>query len=109
MRRFERPIALALFVCWAIGFGTLIWSASQHHPTEHNSHRATDAEQKTESPTPQDRASIKPQSDPTNEKSSEHQKGALETFFEIKLTDVLLIFFTAVLAYRTSGSFVETA
>src|SRR5450756_1177777 len=31
MRRFEKPIVLALFGCLAIGFGALVWTASHHH------------------------------------------------------------------------------
>jgi|SRR6267378_6678272 len=88
---------LAVFACWIFVFGALIWSASKPLQADQNASRSGDTEHKASAPTPQHSATV------------QHEKTALENFFELKLTDVLLVIFTAVLAYKTSGLFTETA
>jgi hypothetical protein len=95
--KLTNAVVLAVFACWIFGFGALIWSASKHPPADQNASRSGDTEHKANAPTPQQSATVL------------HEKTALETFFELKLTDVLLVIFTAVLAYKTSGLFTETA
>jgi hypothetical protein len=97
MRRFEKPIVLALFACWVIGFGALIWGTSNHSPVKQNTHGTGYAKEQANAPSQRSSA------------IHAHEKGMFDTFFEIKLTDVALIFFTAMLAWRTSGLFTETA
>jgi hypothetical protein len=109
MRRFEKPIVLGLFACWSVGFGAVIWKASQHSPANYNSSRSSETKEQTRPPLPNKGASVQTQTNPADSESRKYEKTALETFFELKLTDVLLVVFTAILAWRTSGLFVETA
>jgi hypothetical protein len=46
MKRFERSIVLALFACLIVGFGAVMWNASQPRLAKHNNQGATTAEQK---------------------------------------------------------------
>jgi hypothetical protein len=101
---------VAIFGCWLFGFAALIWSASQHPSSERANRQTAHAEQqKTIKAVPQKGAPAQSQAGMANDARSERQRSELEMFFEIKLTDALLVFFTAVLAYKTSGLFVETA
>jgi hypothetical protein len=109
LTKIVNALALMLFACWIFAFGTTVWDASHHSPSKKNSNWGGYAERKADPPSPQNRIAVEAQAAPAQNKSSQHEKTTLETFFEIKLTDVALIFFTAVLAWKTSGLFVETA
>jgi hypothetical protein len=109
LTKLTNAFVLAIFACWIFGFGYTIWGASHHSPTDQNANGASHAKYEAESPAPSNRAAVESKPSPTNNQTRDSEKTALEIFFEIKLTDVALIFFTAVLAFKTSGLFTETA
>jgi hypothetical protein len=109
LKNLTNGLVLAIFAFWVFGFCLVAWNASDQSPTDQNTNRTSYAKNETKPSAPKSTAAVQPQSSPATGQTGNHEKSALETFFEFKLTDVLLVVFTAVLAYRTSGLFVETA
>lgn len=108
-KSFLNALVLVLFALWVVGFVCLSWTASNHSPANQHANRGSHTEKKTNAPTPQNSATVETPPNPTNDQSAKREKTAFEVFFELKLTDVLLVIFTALLAWKTSGLFTETA
>src|SRR5882724_11750787 len=105
-------------VAWAV-IGLPAINALDQTPAQQGQDRSGPAEQSTDTFVP---GRIAQQSNPKQEtKEPDAHKGVvphnfLESavewavkFFELKLTDVLIVFFTGVLAVKTAGLFKETA
>lgn len=99
MRRLFGLVALAILI---IG-GIAVVPPSQKIPAQQQTERTSTAKNKPDA--------MKAKILQSHEKQSDAGSVLdwLIRFFEVKLTDILIVFFTAVLAYKTSGLFKETA
>lgn len=102
--------ALFLFALWLFVALPILYAPQQQW---HGGASAAQNETQSGSPAP---AAPKSDTKQDHEKANKQQITVFETFFhwvrtffEIKLTDVLIVFFTAVLAVKTGGLFTETA
>ncbi len=86
LKRFERPIVLALFSCWIIGFGLV----ASYHPGPSAKHQSQQAETVA-----QDREASKPAAVNRAQSGESHdQQESKGEFWTAKLTDWLLAGFT---------------
>ena len=117
LARLLNAALIALSVCFLIGFGWLVYSASNYSPTKQQYERTSDTQQKADFPA--QIGSTAPIREPHSKKTApEDYRGKyapldvawnwLASLFEFRLTDVLIAIFTAVLAFKTAGLFRET-
>lgn len=116
MLRGERAAALAgaLAACLLFGFGTQVYRASEHVPSEQQSKGTNETKGDTDAVAPTATISTdKPHVVQDGHDASDDEKQAIwkwiADFFEIKLTDLLIALFTGLLAWKTAGLFRETA
>jgi len=108
LERLKQAGWIALLCCWALGFGFVVWSASQHSERPNREHLA-----KSENQNGDVRATRADQVSKDSQKSREENDWYREL---LKPTDWLLVLFTALLAIytrnlnrATTGMFAETA
>jgi hypothetical protein len=101
---------LLVFSAFALGFIVGGASALNEAPTQQHAERPNIANNGTEGKPPTISQAHAEQETP---KAEAHEKQSawswISSFFELKLTDVIIAIFTVVLAVKTSGLFVETA
>jgi hypothetical protein len=117
LRRLQQAFWIALFVCFAIGFGWAVWSASGNIPSKQKSEWTGKAEKGTQPIAPSIGGTLNQSHTPENRPEAVNHKRSsdeivlewLRGLFDFKATDFLLVIFTAVLAFKTAGVFRETA
>jgi hypothetical protein len=101
---------------WLLVFGALVigfivggWSASNEAPRQQaeRTESASDGADKT--PPPVSQMHTEQKTARAEDREGHSPQSWLTSFFELKLTDVVIAFFTVVLAIKTSGLFTETA
>jgi hypothetical protein len=103
-------IWLLVFAALAVGFVIGANSASKEIPAQQQTERSDSAKDRADS-TPSTVPQLHTEQDaPKTKEKEEHSVWSwIGSFFELKLTDVVIAFFTVVLAVKTAGLFVETA
>lgn len=108
--RFRFPeVLFGVLLAVAIFAMGMTFGRSYYLPSAQNNNGSGHSNGQSQAPYPSDMALVQPKPDQTSTQGGQREKSAVDVFFELKLTDVIIAIFTVVLAVKTSGLFVETA
>jgi hypothetical protein len=101
---------LFVFGAFVIGFSIGGWSASKEAPAQQHTEWTDSAKDRADAkPSPVSQSHTDHETTKPPEKEERSVWSWTGSFFELKLTDVMIAFFTYVLAVKTAGLFKETA